>query len=118
MKTFYSIIRISYVSKKSWMQKIFSQKHTSHMLSGNNLIRITGEDPDRLSIEEDLKKARFALETAYAGFDNATDPDLIDCYIFEVNSALKRYRYLLHLYDQKQTVTIPQQITNIQLELT
>lgn len=46
------------------------------------------------SILEDLAKTRFALETAYAGFDNVTDPDLIDCYIYEVNSVLKRYKYL------------------------
>ncbi|MBO5292893.1 MAG: YaaL family protein [Lachnospiraceae bacterium] len=47
------------------------------------------------SIFEDIAKTRFALETAYAGFDNATDPDLIDCYIYEVNSVMKRYKYLL-----------------------
>ncbi|MBQ2264544.1 MAG: DUF2508 family protein, partial [Oscillospiraceae bacterium] len=28
-------------------------------------------------------------------FDNVTEPDLIDCYIYEVNSGLKRYKYLL-----------------------
>lgn len=43
----------------------------------------------------DIVKTQLALETAYSGFDNATDPDLIDCYIYEVNSALKRYRFLL-----------------------
>lgn len=43
----------------------------------------------------DLDKTRRALEDAYAGFDNVTDPDLIDCYIFEVNSVLKRYKFLL-----------------------
>lgn len=51
-----------------------------------------------LSIKEDLKKARYALESAYLGFDNATDPDLIDCYIYEVNAELKRYKYLMNLY--------------------
>ena len=47
------------------------------------------------SILEDIARTRFALETAYAGFDNATDPDLIDCYIYEVNSVMKRYKDLL-----------------------
>lgn len=46
-------------------------------------------------ILNDIAKTRCALETAYAGFDNATDPDLIDCYIYEVNSIQKRYKYLL-----------------------
>ena len=31
----------------------------------------------------------------YANFDNATDPDLIDCYIYQLNSEQKRYKYLL-----------------------
>lgn len=53
------------------------------------------EDLVTLNINDDIKKTRYALETAYAGFDNATDPDLIDCYIYEVNSILKRYEYLL-----------------------
>lgn len=44
---------------------------------------------------DDIRKTQCALETAYSGFDYATDPDLIDCYIYEVNSALKRYRFLL-----------------------
>ncbi len=47
------------------------------------------------SILADIAKTRCALETAYAGFDNATDPDLIDCYIYEVNAVQKRYKYLL-----------------------
>lgn len=49
----------------------------------------------RDSILEDIAKTQFALETAFAGFDNVTDPDLIDCYIYEMNSAMKRYKYLL-----------------------
>ena len=52
-------------------------------------------DDGKNSILNDIAKTRFALETAYAGFDNATDPDLIDCYIYEVNAIQKRYKYLL-----------------------
>ncbi|MBR5596588.1 MAG: YaaL family protein [Lachnospiraceae bacterium] len=47
-------------------------------------------------ILEDLEKTKCELETAYLGFDNVTDPDLIDCYIYEVNAIMKRYRYLLN----------------------
>ena len=35
------------------------------------------------------------IKRSYAGFDSVTDPDLIDCYIYEVNSVLKRYKFLL-----------------------
>ena len=47
------------------------------------------------SIREELLQTRRALEIAYSGFYNVTDPDLIDCYIYEVNSIMKRYKYLL-----------------------
>ena len=49
------------------------------------------------SLMEDIEKTRIALDTAYAGFDNATDPDMIDCYIYEINALLKRYSHLSKL---------------------
>jgi len=51
---------------------------------------------------DDIRKTQCALETAYSGFDNVTDPDLIDCYIYEVNSVLKRYRFLLQQAERMQ----------------
>ena len=53
---------------------------------------VTNED-QYLKNEIDLTKK--ALNAAYSNFDNATDPDLIDCYIYQVNSERKRYKYLL-----------------------
>ena len=50
----------------------------------------------RECILEDLEKTKFELESAYSGFDNVTDPDLIDCYIYELNAIMKRYKYLLN----------------------
>ena len=52
-------------------------------------------DCRKLSIHEELAQTRYALEIAYSNFDNVTDPDLIDCYIYEVNALLKRYKYLI-----------------------
>ena len=52
-------------------------------------------DCQKLSLREELAQTRYALETAYSNFDNVTDPDLIDCYIYEVNAVLKRYKYLI-----------------------
>ncbi len=54
----------------------------------------TEEDLHVPSLRDDLEKTRKALEIAYAGFDNAVDADMIDCYIFEINALLKRYRHL------------------------
>ncbi len=56
---------------------------------------ISERDIERNALLSDLKKTKEALEIAYAGFDNVTEPDLIDCYIYEVNSVFKRYKFLL-----------------------
>ena len=60
-------------------------------------------DRQKLTLRDELLLTRNALENAYTGFDNATDPDLIDCYIYELNAVMKRYKYLL----QKAAETDP-----------
>ena len=49
----------------------------------------------RRQLMEDLALTKNALDTAYANFESVVDPDLIDCYIYEVNSVLKRYKFLM-----------------------
>lgn len=58
--------------------------------------RLSREEENRLSLLDDIEKTKEALRLAYNGLDNAIDPDLIDCYIYEVNSELMRYRFLLN----------------------
>lgn len=77
------------------MKMIFQQ--TPVTLSENAEISETKEN-----LLEDLKKTRYALEVAYSGFDNVTDPDLIDCYIYQVNAILKRYKFLLQKISMKE----------------
>lgn len=48
-------------------------------------------------IIRELALTKSALDTAYSNFENVVNPDLIDCYIYEVNSAQKRYKFLLEL---------------------
>ena len=56
---------------------------------------LSEKEIERNALLSDLEKTKKALEIAYAGFDNVTEPDLIDCYIYEVNSVLKRYKFLM-----------------------
>ena len=49
------------------------------------------------SAKKELEKTRFALDMAYAGFNDAVNPDLIDSYIYEINSLQKKYKYLSEL---------------------
>lgn len=44
---------------------------------------------------EEIRRVKFQMDNAYYNFQNAMDPDLIDCYIFESNAAWKKYRFLL-----------------------
>lgn len=61
----------------------------------------------------EIKKTKLALESAYSNFENVIDPDLIDCYIYEVNAVQKRYKFLLkqakeldhEIYDQVKHLT-------------
>lgn len=53
------------------------------------------EDITKPNLDEAIKKTRYALDIAYAGFDNAVEPELIDSYIYEINSLQKRYDHLV-----------------------
>ena len=50
-----------------------------------------------MTLRECLEKTHIALDAAYAGFDNAVDDDLIDSYIYEINSLQKRYKHISDL---------------------
>lgn len=44
---------------------------------------------------DDLEKVRYDLSLAYDNFQNAMDPDMIDCCIYQVNALQMRYKFLL-----------------------
>ncbi|MBP3702326.1 MAG: YaaL family protein [Lachnospiraceae bacterium] len=43
----------------------------------------------------EIDDTRRSLETVHSNFRCAIDPDLIDCYIYEMNAINFRYKYLL-----------------------
>lgn len=71
------------------MKMYFNQK----MDTGN----VTDEDYSPVTLKDSIEKTRRALNDAYAGFDNAVDVDMIDSYIYEINSLQKRYKHLTDL---------------------
>ena len=44
---------------------------------------------------DDLEQAKYDLALAYSNFENAMEPDLIDCCIYQVNALQMRYKFLL-----------------------
>lgn len=50
---------------------------------------------DRQNLLDEIQRAQNAMDSAYSGFEQATEPDLIDCYIYMINAASKRYKFLI-----------------------
>ncbi|MCX4304917.1 MAG: DUF2508 family protein [Acetatifactor sp.] len=71
------------------MKMYFSQK--------TNTVQPIEQDLGGMPLRECLEKTHIALDAAYAGFDNAVDDDLIDSYIYEINSLQKRYKHISDL---------------------
>ncbi len=53
------------------------------------------KDTPNKELLEEIERVKMQMENAHCNFQNAMDPDLIDCYIYESNAAWKRYRFLL-----------------------
>jgi len=51
---------------------------------------------------EEIATTKLAIDVAYSNFDNAIEPDLIDCYIYQLNSEQKRYKYLIERAKEAQ----------------
>ena len=47
------------------------------------------------ALREGLIRTRTLINQAYVGFNGTGDPDLIESYVFEINSLQARYSYLL-----------------------
>ncbi len=53
------------------------------------------KDTKNEELLQEIERVKMQMENAHYNFQNAMDPDLIDCYIFESNAAWKKYRFLL-----------------------
>ncbi len=52
-------------------------------------------DESYQNLLDNLMQTKNNLDLAYQNFENATDPELIDSYIYEVNAIQMRYKFLL-----------------------
>lgn len=67
-------------------------------------------DP-RQTLEESLEDTRLLLAQAYTGFNNAADQDLVESYVYEIQSLRARYSYLLRqrkALETAQMAALPQ----------
>ena len=50
---------------------------------------------EAVNLYDEIAQIKETIDIAHSKFQYAVDPDLIDCYIYEVNAAWKKYQYLL-----------------------
>lgn len=53
------------------------------------------QELEAVNIYDEISQIKEQIDIAYSNFQYAVDPDLIDCYIYEVNAAWKKYQYLI-----------------------
>lgn len=51
--------------------------------------------PEAEELEKSLGETRLLIAQAYAGFNAVSDSDLVDAYVYEIQSLQARYSYLL-----------------------
>ncbi|MCM1244555.1 MAG: YaaL family protein [Roseburia sp.] len=49
----------------------------------------------REELMSEIEEIKLLLEIAHSNFDNASDPDLVDSCIYEMNAIQYKYKYLL-----------------------
>ena len=69
-------------------------KHNRTHCSGITSTDIFSSHPDPELLTE-LRQTMSTINTVFNHFEEVVDPTLIDCYIYQVNSEQKRYKYLL-----------------------
>mgnify|MGYP004507964629 CR=1 FL=1 len=57
--------------------------------------REPGQNILRLELEESLENTRVLIAQAYAGFNAASDGELVESYVYEIQALQTRYSYLL-----------------------
>ncbi len=60
-----------------------------------NFRRPAARTEEHTLLKESLLASREEFEMALANFEQVVEPDLIDCYIYELNAASLRYKFLM-----------------------
>lgn len=55
----------------------------------------TEEEIEIEMLKKELRMIQEAMDQIYSNLSYVVDPDLIDCYIFELNAKQKKYKFIL-----------------------
>ena len=62
------------------------------------------QEEERRELMQSLSHTRTLINQAYGGFNSASDSDLIESYVFEINALQARYNYLLRRVKELESV--------------
>ena len=62
-------------------------------------------EEERRDLMNSLSRTRTLIHQAYGGFNSASDGDLIESYVFEINSLQARYNYLIRRVKELEGAT-------------
>jgi len=60
----------------------------------------TPSQTERTELAKELSRTRILVNQAYSCFNHTHDPDLIESYVYEINSLQARYNYLLRRFKE------------------
>lgn len=63
------------------------------------------QEAERQDLLESLARTRTLINQAYGSFNSASDADLIESYVFEINALQARYNYLLRRVKELEGTT-------------
>lgn len=58
--------------------------------------------PELIRLKFEIERTQCAIDAARNHFEQAVDPTLIDCYIYELNAAQLRYQFLLRKFKSQE----------------
>lgn len=61
-------------------------------------------EEERRELMQSLNHTRTLINQAYGSFNSASDGDLIESYVFEINSLQARYNYLLRRVKELESI--------------
>ena len=67
--------------------------------------RRDAREAERQELMSSLAHTRALINQAYGGFNTASDGDLIESFVFEINSLQARYNYLLRRVKELEGAT-------------
>ena len=84
---------------------IFSAHPDPELLTELRQTRARRPRPELIRLRVEIERTKCAIEAARNHFEQAVDPTLIDCYIYELKAAHLRYQFLLrHIKQQENTI--------------